>query len=324
MKQIYEGAGEDFTPGKYTIKTHMYPADLDATENNQYGGHRVMFYINVQGAGKIAKNEVTNVTTIDMPESRFAEFSGSRALRTDKIKTTTVLAGMSDSKVGTGAVLAQSKPKRRLATAICLYVPESLIKSYNVNWSQEDSESMLEQSLASQTLSASGLGGMFSTGTKGGLSMGMRNAAKENAFAQKAAGMGPGNSKAEMLFSSVDFGSFTFDYRFAPRSEAEAANVLNIVRTFRHHMLPEFFDDTGFLYIYPSEFDIRYYVNAKENEFLERHVTSVLKNMTINYTSQGQMTTFDNGMPTHINMTLQFQELVMPSKETSPADKPGA
>lgn len=147
---------------------------------------------------------------------------------------------------------------------------------------------------------------------------------KAGGYAQKSAGMGPGNSKAEFLFSGVEFGAFAFDYRFAPRSEAEAANVLNIVRTFRHHMLPEFYDDANFLYIYPSEFEIRYYIKNKENDFLERHMTAVLKSMNINYTSNNQMTTFANGMPTNINITLQFQELAMPSKETSPADKPGA
>lgn len=324
MAQTYDGAGQDYKRGKYTVEKHRYPDDLDAETNNQYGGHKVVFYINVAGGGKIARGD-EGMSTIDMPQSRFGEFAGTKAQRTDPIKSNLALtAGAIKSNGVTGAagasVLLSSSPKKRLTTAICLYVPESLTKSYNVNWGQENSEKMMEMAAAQQILS--------STTGKGaalvGVSLAQSKGLADQSYLQKTAGVSPGNSKAEFLFSGVEFGSFTFDYRFAPRSSEEAANVLNIVRTFRHHMLPEFYDDANFLYIYPSEFEVRYYIKDKENDFLERHMTAVLKGMNINYTSNNQMTTFADGMPTNINMTLQFQELAMPSKETSPADKPGA
>lgn len=307
MAQTYDGAGQDYKRGKYTVEKHRYPDDLDAETNNQYGGHKVVFYINVAGGGKIAKGD-EGMSTIDMPQSRFGEFAGSKAA----------------AKVASAVKLDIGSTKKRLTTAICLYVPESLTKSYNVNWGQESSESMMKSAAITQgflALSSGNLTGVKETG-KGFLGKLALDAA--GSYAQKSVGMGPGNSKAEFLFSGVEFGSFTFDYRFAPRSSEEAANVLNIVRTFRHHMLPEFYDDANFLYIYPSEFEVRYYIKDKENDFLERHMTAVLKGMNINYTSNNQMTTFADGMPTNINMTLQFTELAMPSKETSPADKPGA
>jgi hypothetical protein len=37
--------------------------------------------------------------------------------------------------------------------------------------------------------------------------------------------------------------------------------------------------------------------------------------MTVQYAPQGQFTSFDNGMPTQINITLNFRELALLTKE---------
>jgi hypothetical protein len=88
-------------------------------------------------------------------------------------------------------------------------------------------------------------------------------------------------------------------------------------------MLPEYFDANQYLYIYPSEFEVKYYIKEKENELLEKYATAVLTSMNINYTPNGQFMTFADGMPTHINLDLRFKELSTPTKETSPSDKVG-
>jgi hypothetical protein len=92
-------------------------------------------------------------------------------------------------------------------------------------------------------------------------------------------------------------------------------------------MLPEFLDQMSFMYIYPSEFNIKYYTNGAENKYLEKLSTCVLKSMDVDYTPNGQFTTFstdENGaMPVQINISLVFQELSKPTKETSPWEGPG-
>jgi len=90
---------------------------------------------------------------------------------------------------------------------------------------------------------------------------------------------------------------------------------LNIIRSFKYHMHPEFKDTTGFLYIYPSEFDIVYYKGTQENLNIHRHTSCVLTEMNVNYTPNGIFSTFANGMPTQINITLTFKELMLLSKE---------
>ena len=80
-------------------------------------------------------------------------------------------------------------------------------------------------------------------------------------------------------------------------------------------MHPEFADTYNFVYVYPSEFDIAYFANGKENPNLHRHTSCVLTSMNINYTPNGMYTTFDNGMPTQINMSLEFRELALLTKD---------
>jgi hypothetical protein len=123
------------------------------------------------------------------------------------------------------------------------------------------------------------------------------------------------NPKKEQVFRGLDFRTFTFDYQFFPRSPNEAKQVLDIIETFKYHMHPEFKSEHHFVWIYPSEFDILYYNNGKENEHLHKHTSCVLESMNVNYTPNGSFTTFANGMPTQINMSLQFKELLLLSKE---------
>jgi hypothetical protein len=302
------------TLDQYEITKLSYPDDLSGKEN-KYGENKVMFFINVQGGGEISTQGTEE--TFDLPKYRYLRASGQELKEEFK-----------------GVDLKVIKPMRRLASAIALYVPENITKSYGVDWSMESNDSMMTGEILAQSLLAGKkLTANFSRQNAGeavgdvakiiggGL---VAKALGGMKYAQRAAGLTPGNSKAQLLFNSVDFGEFTFDYKFAPKSSKEAANVLNIIRTFRHHMLPEFLDAAKFIYIYPSEFEVRYYRGTKENEYLEHHITAVLTNMTVNYTPNGQYSTFDDGMPTHINLTLRFKELGTPSKETSPSNKSGA
>ncbi len=130
---------------------------------------------------------------------------------------------------------------------------------------------------------------------------------------QAMAGVAP-NPKKEQIFKNMDFRTFQYDYQFFPRSATESENIRNIINTFRYHMHPEFKDDDGFLYLYPGEFEIYYYMGNNENPFVHKHTSAVLKEVNVNYTPQGQFTTFDNGAPTQINMTLSFQELSILTK----------
>ena len=80
-------------------------------------------------------------------------------------------------------------------------------------------------------------------------------------------------------------------------------------------MHPEMKDDRNFLYLYPSEFDITYYQGGRENLNLHRHTSCVLTDMSVNYTPNGNFSTFNDGMPTQINVAMTFKELSLLTKE---------
>lgn len=308
----------------YDLTSLSYPDDIS---DKKYGGHRVLFMINVMGGGKIVQNNTQQYKEVP-PNSYKREVAGEKVADAAK--------GIVE-KFNPSKKYDFSKTKKRLTSAISLYVPEALSKSYSVDWGVESGESMMMGSAISQGILKAGesvtnvkgadySGAASAAGSAVGVAASTAGAMILNnmKYTQKSLGMTPGNSKAQLLFNQVDFGQFTFDYKFAPRTEAEAANVLKIIRTFRHHMLPEFFDSAQFLYIYPSEFDIAYYFGTEENPHLEKHITAVLTSLNVNYNPNGQFMTFANGMPTHINLTLTFKELGTPSKETSPDNAAGA
>lgn len=212
-----------------------------------------------------------------------------------------------------------SRPQRRLKAAIGLYIPNQLSARYSAGWGEEDTAafSMLAKVGNELGKTLTGNADVKRTGGVAGeiitaLAVNAAPFGKEMALASGLAA----NPKKEQAFKNVDFRTFTFEYQFAPRSETEALNVQNIIRAFKYHMHPEFKSSDAFLYIYPSEFDIVYYQGTKENLNIHRHTSCVLTEMNVNYTPNGVFNTFPNGMPTQINLTLTFKELMLLSKET--------
>ena len=307
----------------YDIAQFQYPSDLDTSP--EYGGHRVMFFINVLAAGQISRTDKYDLNTMPIPEGEQTSYldKAKSSNQADRLKST--LGGMLPAEAQ--SMLTVLAPKRRLKAAVSLYVPNALTTSYSVNWGEGDLDEMTSgetklrylMGAMDQSKNASGTQNVAKT-FAGSTAAKIMNGQQ---YLQKAIGLAPGQSKAQQLFKNVDFRDFSFQYEFAPKSESEAAKVLNIIRLLRHHMLPEYFDTEQYLYIYPSEFEIRHYSGSVENPYLEKYATAVLTGMTINYTPNGQHQTFANGMPTHINIDMRFKELSTPSKETSPSNDRG-
>lgn len=300
---------KDTSGNQYNVKRFMYPEDLE--NNPEHGGQMVVFFINVATVSQ-ANNGQTGQTTYDIPPEDISNFSGTK-----------VTAKVPDTLDGH---ITASK-MRRLDTAIAMHMPNQLKTNYAVNWGESTDEEMRGKDfLVESAMKVANASGFAGTGAAI-LQVG-ENAIKNTVvgaygkYIQKTARVAQANSKQEQVFDGVQFRTFNFDYTFHPKSKTEAENIRNIYRMFRYHMLPEFLDELSFMYIYPSEFNIKYYSNGTENTYLEQLSTCVLKNISIDYTPNGQFATFtpDAGgaMPSQINISMEFQELSKPSKETSP------
>lgn len=345
------GTGSPLDDGKYDIKNHSYPNDLMASDG-RYGGSYVMFYINVATDSKLFKRG--DVATVeDYPPRDRGDLVGMNMSKAglvgsgagvaaiaglvaggvlsggggvkNAIKTTGKVAGAAAAAPAIGLTATASlapdakRSQRRLKTAIALHVPNQLSVRYGVQWSEDDT-SALAMVNAGGTEIMKALQGDNKSDVKGVGAAVIANLSLSKLPAGIASGASAAlglaaNPKKEQVFKGVDFRTFSFDYQFFPRDEKEAANVLRIIEEFKYHMHPEFKDNNNFVYIYPSEFDITYFANGKENRNLHRHTSCVLTNMSVNYTPNGMFTTFANGMPTQINVTLEFRELALLTKD---------
>jgi hypothetical protein len=244
-----------------------------------------------------------------------------------KLTGATKLAGL--ATVGAAAIAANAasatRAQRRLKTAIALHVPNQLQIRYGMQWGEQDTGAL---AMAGATLNqgeelakalAQNKGKLQATKDVGDLALaiGANVALTKGPFkdANSAATGLAANPKKEQIFGGVDFRTFQVEYQFFPRSVKEAENVQRIIYEFKYHMHPEFKDSNNFLYIYPSEFDIFYYQNGKENLNIHRHTSCVLTEMSINYTPNGTFSTFENGMPTQINVQMTFRELALLTKD---------
>jgi len=120
------------------------------------------------------------------------------------------------------------------------------------------------------------------------------------------------NPFKETVFESVDFRSFVFKYKFYPKNKKESADVFRIIETFKFHMHPEMSDGNLF-FIYPSEFNITYYFGQQRNSYFHKFTTCVLESMDVSYGGE-QFSSFRNGEPTEINVSLTFRELEVLTK----------
>lgn len=127
------------------------------------------------------------------------------------------------------------------------------------------------------------------------------------------AGINPGT---RMLFNRPNIRQFTFTFKFIATSAAEAAQVEQIVQTFREEMYPETIDIASGVpggYKFPNLFKVEFQFlggKAKVPAMLEAY----LRSCQVTYNGS-QMSFHADGQPTEIDMTLIFSEYRALSKQ---------
>jgi len=348
-KNLYKprGGPTTFDRNKYAIEQLQYPSDL-MTSLGEYGNNYVVFYINVAVDSKLIKDKQVEVVKDATPRD-YGDLSalsnkykigagGAVAAVAGPALIGAAAAGLTMTTFATiggtaiaGDIATQSVAstfsgqKRRIKQAIALHAPNTMQTTYSVNYEEEELDMYAMgltaaggSSALAKAATQKGVGNVMAQALKdpnvmaAGVSLGLKIPGTQGI--SKLTGLAP-NPRKEQLFKNVNFRTFTFDYQFYPRDAAEAQNVEDIIYQFKLHMHPEFKDANNFLYVYPSEFDIFYYNGTQENKHVNRHTSCVLTDMVVNYTPNGQFTSFRDGTPTQINITLTFKELATLTKE---------
>ena len=132
------------------------------------------------------------------------------------------------------------------------------------------------------------------------------------------------NPMMEVLYTQPAFREFRFDFMFYPRTEAESMEVQKIISELRFHQAPEGLSSSnGFFLVPPSEFNVSFYYNGRENPNIPKLGICVLKGLQINYAPSGfsayevpgqSATLGGTGMPVAIQLSLNFMETEIKTK----------
>ena len=116
------------------------------------------------------------------------------------------------------------------------------------------------------------------------------------------------NPNMELLFNSPSLRNFTFSFKMTPRSADESEEIKSIIRFFKRGMAPKA-NGNGLFLKTPNVFELRYRQGNNEHSFLHRFKQCFLTNISVNYTGDGVYSTYNDGTPVSMVMTLMFKEL---------------
>jgi hypothetical protein len=326
----------------YNVGTLQYPASVGTDPAYQ---HYVGFFINIRGRSKYYKNEkkteitgtaenrldpnamgkVANTANTVAGVAMGGTLAAKGLANIGKTGTTAKVAGLA-AGAAVGAIAGNfflPDTTYRIASSIMLAVAERPSVSYGVQYAQKEMGTLagaLQGGSSAVDVSAMGLAGesaralLLNTAQIPSQIAGAMGASNFDQKAMSSKGTGTTmNPFKEQLFESVSARDFKFTYKFLPRSAQEAANVQKIIQMFKFHMHPEL-STGGLFYIYPSEFNIVYYYAGKANKSVHKISTCVLEHMNVDYGGQ-QFSSFKDGSPTEVSLSLSFKELETLTKE---------
>ena len=121
------------------------------------------------------------------------------------------------------------------------------------------------------------------------------------------------NNNLELLFKGVNLRSFPYSITFSPRGPTEANVVKQIIRRLKASMAPkagEFNGSAQGIFIQsPDVFQLRFLKDDTDHPFLHTFKLCALTGMSVNYTNAGTYTSYEDGTPVNIRMSLTFKEL---------------
>ena len=120
------------------------------------------------------------------------------------------------------------------------------------------------------------------------------------------------NPNLEILFSDVTVRNFQFRYKLTPRNKYESEQIKLIIRAFKRNMAPQAIGSDGasdFFLRTPNVFKLRYRSGNRDHPFLNKFKQCFLSDMQTNYTGEGVYSTYDDGTPVSILLSLSFKEI---------------
>jgi hypothetical protein len=342
----------DFSTSRYPLTVgsqdvpHYVVFNINLPTNSKYTSN---------AGGQVANVQSASQTNYDLKNSQGGVYQASTSAAAGGGATRKALSDISSGTVpgldvagsalasGTVAAISQQiilVPKlQRVKKAIAIYMPDTVVSEYSHDWNtvsltealgKAGSDAALGQGVGNiaENLKNDAVAWIKNENFSPTLFNNAQGAEAVGAAAQ-ALGAGPGftqlalrgtgqaiNPQVEMIFNGTKNRTYNFVFDFQPRSATESAAILDIIKTFRMYAAPEISSEgNGRYFIPPAQFDISFYFNNKENDAIAKISTCALTQILVNYAGSSQYTTFQDGMPVHINMTLSFIETDIITRE---------
>ena len=337
------GAGDDGRNAEVT-SILQYPSDLGGVPDQ---GHFILFFINEQQPGQLEHNEKPPKlsTSENSANSKrradpfagqgntagYGSTSGASAIETQNIRKVEEAQKTENKNAGKGIFTLKRAPTKRLSTAIALYMPTTVDVTYNAGYEEKEIGRLAGAGVAA-----------FDAFKGGGINAAVDAVAKklpemvDESIFDAVDGIAPGakaimfaksgkvvSNRMELIFSGVGKRSFSYTFKFLPRSQKESKDVKSIVEKFKYHMLPKVEGDPGSsrTFVTPDTFDIEYrwVGNSNHNPYLNKISTCVLENMSVKYGGSVGYQAFEpdekgNTPPVETEISLQFKELEIITK----------
>jgi len=119
------------------------------------------------------------------------------------------------------------------------------------------------------------------------------------------------NKPEVLLYKGPTLRTFPFSFSFTPKSATEAKVVRQILMSFKRNSLPEeVLEGAGIKFPSIWKIDFGSSVDGKfqQIDFGMRNKTFALSSYSADYAPEGSFTTFTDGMPVKINLSLTFKE----------------
>jgi hypothetical protein len=305
----------------YDFNYRVFPEDLSA----DYQGHYIIINVNVpvrtltgvSGRGYYANSG-------NLRGSLGQDFS-SNILRGELSKVDALRFAGAEPVTGAGReeTVSIKRGTRRIAESIALFMPSPLVFTSENKYEEISLTAFAGQAGKIGAIAlASGLTGALTrqAGAAAGAGRAVRQAV--DAFGQavplarQAAsilGGAPINPKVEVLFALTPQRQFNMEWLLAPKNEKESETVKRIIQTLRFHSAPELsYIGAGGIgapsFIPPAEFDITFYNKGVENTNMPRINTCVLERIEVQYDPTGIYSTFRNGHPVGVRLSMAFRE----------------
>lgn len=217
----------------------------------------------------------------------------------------------------------------RIDTAIVLYMPPQIQTSYQNNWAAS------ELGTVGAIIDAwNGMGDMTKLSTWKDAWARTKEAAPEvlkSTLAKVADAVTPFNVKdgyalvsrkienpyMEVLFKGVNNRTFTFTFKFIPKSKSEQEGVQKIIKTLKFHAAPEKkLGGSNLFWSFPSTFDLSFIKkDGQANEWLYKISTCALTDISVQQGGDNTFSSHEDGSPFATTMTLSFTEMELMTKE---------